>query len=182
MMKIIVNRNTLELISEEEFRQIHQNISFPVALSNSAIENTDFVLVEAPPQQPLPPHQSAEIVISSQGEEVVASYNIITQLPPLNVLLKTYEEAIDNLIDSKAKEYNYSNVYTMISYRGDPNPKFNQEAESMFLWRSQVWTTANTILQGYITSIGENPLDPESLPSIQSILAALPPFVLVGNE
>lgn len=179
---IIVNKENLEIISEMQLREFFPNTSFPALLTNNSLEGTDYVLVDRPNTPDLLPHQTAELVISKQGEEIVASYNITTQLPPLNVLLKTYEEAIDNLIDSKAKDYNYSNVYTMISYRGDPNPKFNQEAESMFLWRSQVWTTANTILQGYIASVGENPLDPESLPSIQSILAALPPFVLVGNE
>lgn len=178
-MKIIIDKNALEVVSEASFRSAHPNISFPLVLSEAALEGTDYLLKELPPQPTLLPYQRVELVVTEVGEDVDLSYNIVTELPSIDILLKNYEEAIDNLIDSKAKEYNYDNVYTMVSYKGDPNPKFDREARSMFLWRSQVWTTVNTLLQNFLSSLGENGLDTEEIPSIGNILAALPVFVLL---
>jgi len=65
----------------------------------------------------------------------------------------------------------------MISYRGDPNPKFANEADSMFVWRSQVWTKANEILGEWLQEMQSNPSTIP--PSISEVLDELPEFELV---
>jgi len=176
-MKTIVNKNTLEIVSESTLRSLHPNVSFPQVLSEASLEGTDYVLKDNPPLPSLSDYQRVEVVATNQDDEVILSYVVITDAPTLDILLKNYEDAIDSLIDAKAKEYKYNNVYTMISYRNDPNPKFAQEAESMFVWRSAVWTKANDMLQVWLQELSEKPSTIP--PSIEDLIKELPEFVLV---
>jgi hypothetical protein len=170
---IIVNKTTLQKLSEYEFRQLHPNTSFPSALSNEALEGFE------PTYPQLTKYQSAQLgsPYLNAEDNIVIEYEIITNTPSVEQMLAEYEVAIDAHLDAKAKEHKYNNVYSMISYRNDPNPKFANEAESMFVWRSNVWTTANALVEDYLESLGlgNNP----TIPTVESVISSLPEFELL---
>lgn len=171
---IIVNKTTLQVVSEQEFRSLHKNISFPAALSSAALQGTDYEYVVPQTAPTTTKYQS--LVLGAPYKysgSIRVKYEVVDNTPSQEVLLKEYESAIDNLLKAKANEYKYDSVYSMISYRGDPNPKFATEAESMFVWRSAVWTKANEILGEYLVT------PQATLPEIQDILSELPEFTLL---
>jgi len=174
---IIVNKTTLQVISEQEFRFLHNNISFPAVLSSAALEGTDYEYVTPTTPPVITKYQS--LVLGTPYKysgKIRVKYEVVDNTPPIEEILKEYESAIDSLLDSKAKEFKYNNVYSMISYRGDPNPKFAQEAESMFIWRSAVWTKVNQDLTNYLSSSDTN----KTIPTIEDIISQLPEFELVS--
>jgi hypothetical protein len=62
------------------------------------------------------------------------------------LVVDDYEEAVQEYIDSCVQQRGYDNVYTCLSYKGDPDPIFSAEADAVLSWRSQVWRTAQGIL------------------------------------
>jgi hypothetical protein len=173
---IIVNKTTLQVVSEQEFRSLHKNISFPAVLSSAALEGTDYEYITPQPAPNTSKYQS--LVLGSpykyQGK-VRIKYEVVDNTPSTDAILKEYELTLDSLLKQKANEYKYDSVYTMISYRGDPNPKFASEAESMFIWRSKVYTKANELLQAFLSEESSN----AQIPSIDQLISQLPDFELV---
>lgn len=177
---LIVNTETLEVVTRSQLQAAHPNASFPLTLTEGSLNGTGFKLVQPSPTPSVGQYEKlSDPIVTEEDGEITVTYTVVDDLPSLPNLLKTFESAIDNLLSAKALEYNYDNVYTMISYRGDPNPKFAQEAESMFQWRSAVWTHINTLLTNYLTTISQGGLVKESIPSIGSIISTLPEFELV---
>ena len=60
--------------------------------------------------------------------------------------VKDYEDAVQNFLDTTVQTRGYDNVYTCLSYKGDPDPIFSAEADAVLAWRSRVWRTAQGIL------------------------------------
>lgn len=58
----------------------------------------------------------------------------------------SYSNAIQAMMDAKAREHQYDGIQSAVTYRGDPNTKFAAEAEALFTWRSTVWTYATAQL------------------------------------
>jgi hypothetical protein len=169
---IIVNKTTLKIVSESEFRSLHKNISFPAVLSSACLEGTDYEYIVPQTAPATTKYQSLVLGTPYKyGGSIRVKYDVVDNTPSTQIILKEYESAIDNLLKAKANEYQYDSVYTMISYRGDPNPKFANEAEAMFIWRSKVWTKANELMQEYIDT-GNLPLD------TNEVLSQLPEFTL----
>lgn len=83
------------------------------------------------------------------------------------LVVDDFEEAVQEYIDSCVQQRGYDNVYTCLSYKGDPDPIFSAEADAVLSWRSQVWRTAQGILnqwaQGQIQQ-----------PTIQEVINQLP--------
>lgn len=171
---IIVNKTTLQVVSESEFRSLHKNVSFPAVLSSAALVGTDYEYVI--PQTAPATTKYQTLVLGTPYKysgSIRVKYDVVDNTPSVDVILKEYEVAVDTFLKAKANEYKYDSVYSMISYRGDPNPKFANEAESMFVWRSAVWTKANEILSNNLST----PID--QLPTPEQILSQLPEFELV---
>jgi len=71
--------------------------------------------------------------------------------------VKDYEDAVQKYLDDTVKTKGYDNVYTCLSYKGDPDPIFSAEADAVLVWRSQVWRTAQGILNQWATGQIEQP-------------------------
>lgn len=100
---------------------------------------------------------------NNQWQEYVEQFN------PQKII-KGYEDAIQQYIDQTAQARGYDNGYTCASYFEDVNPRYASDAKRFKDWRSQVWTTANEILNNYLS----NPQTPTELPSIESIISNFP--------
>ena len=74
-------------------------------------------------------------------------------LPPSPIIPETPEQtvarlerALDSYIDEQAKSFRYESIRTMVTYIGDPNPKFNAEGIGALDFRSQCYTLALMII------------------------------------
>lgn len=83
------------------------------------------------------------------------------------LVIADYEDAVQEFMDNKVREKGYDDIYTCLSYKGDPNPTYNSEAEAVLNWRSQVWQTANNIF-------GQWKMGSIQQPTIQDVLDQLP--------
>ena len=74
----------------------------------------------------------------TQGEieEIQAS------LPPEIPSITDYENAIQNLVDSTARERQFRDGVTLASYTASTKPKWAAEAQAFVAWRDNVWSYA----------------------------------------
>lgn len=94
-----------------------------------------------------------------------------SSLPPLPPSQTQIVAALQTELDRVAGLYGYDDIRSAVSYRGDPNPKFAAEAEAFFVWRSDVWTTANAYAAQ--VAAGTAPY-----PSVPQAIAMMPPLGL----
>jgi len=66
----------------------------------------------------------------------------------------------------QADPYRYYNVYTVISYIGDPNLKYDAEGKTVRTWRSQVWEKAIDIQNKALSGQME-------IPTLEELIAML---------
>jgi hypothetical protein len=122
-----------------------------------------------------------DLLMKGQSEGKTISSNVsgepILTAPAVSLesKIKQYDSALTTFIDSVAQSLKYTSVYTAISFRNDPNPKFAAEAEALFLWRSEVWTFVNNLLDEALSDLSDNP--EHVLPTPEQVIAMLPPFV-----
>ena len=83
------------------------------------------------------------------------------------LVVDDYEEAVQNFLDQSVQKRGYDNVYTCLTYKDDPDPIFSAEAAQVLAWRSQVWRTAQGILNQWSQGQIEQP-------TIQQVLDQLP--------
>ena len=81
--------------------------------------------------------------------------------------VKDYEDAVQKYLDETVQQKGYDNVYTCLSYKGDPDPIFSAEADAVLNWRSQVWRCAQSILNQWATGQIEQP-------TISQVISQLP--------
>lgn len=60
------------------------------------------------------------------------------QLPPPPTITD-YENAIQNLVDSTAREKQFRDGVTLASYTASTKPKWAAEAQAFVAWRDNVW-------------------------------------------
>lgn len=89
--------------------------------------------------------------------------------------LKDYEDAVQNLLDTKAQELSYDTIYTCIGYWNSTNTKFRTEARSASKWRDAVWVKCHEILNAWNAGTIEQP-------TVEDLLAQLPPFTWATEE
>lgn len=51
-----------------------------------------------------------------------------------------FSRAVQDHLDSVARDSGYGGILSAVSYLGDTNPKFDNDAKSFFAWRGAVWT------------------------------------------
>jgi len=73
----------------------------------------------------------AEESIDDSDPEVIAFLN------PVSVT--DYENAIQNLVDSTARERQFRDGVTLASYTASTKPKWAAEAQAFVAWRDNVW-------------------------------------------
>ncbi|WP_367354176.1 hypothetical protein [Agrobacterium pusense] len=70
-------------------------------------------------------------VLADDDEEVIAFLNPVT--------ITNYENAIQNLVDTTAREKQFRDGVTLASYIGSTIPKWAAEAMAFVAWRDNVW-------------------------------------------
>jgi len=97
--------------------------------------------------------------IEAKVQEVKTSENIKQKQ-------KAFNSAIEKHLDSKAKEFRYSNMMSARSYTGYDNP-FQAEAQKLAVWASNCWVKAGAIEAD--VEAGKR-----DMPTIDEVLSELP--------
>lgn len=94
-------------------------------------------------------------------------------IPPfaqtLNTTITDYENAIQNLVDSTAREKQFRDGVTLASYTASTKPKWAAEAQAFVAWRDNVWFYA----YGQLAKVqaGQRPQ-----PTVEAFLAEIAPI------
>ncbi len=98
-------------------------------------------------------------------DEVLVATEIATLQS--EALTKHITELVQKHLDTVAQGMRYDNIYTAISYIGDPDTTFHNEGTQLRDWRSAVWIYVNT----EVTKVG---LGQRTTPSDAELIAELP--------
>lgn len=63
----------------------------------------------------------------------------LSALPPTPPSIMDYENAIQNLVDSTARDRQFRDGVTLASYVGSTKQKWAAEAQAFVAWRDNVW-------------------------------------------
>ncbi|SDB14576.1 hypothetical protein SAMN03159422_00235 [Agrobacterium fabrum] len=96
-------------------------------------------------------------------EEVQAS------AAPPSPTITDYENAIQNLVDSTAREKQFRDGVTLASYTASTKPKWSAEAQAFVAWRDNVWFYAYGELAK--VQVGQRPQ-----PTVEQFLAEVAPI------
>lgn len=98
--------------------------------------------------------------------EEIVELEEVTPSPPT---ITDYENAIQNLVDSTARERQFRDGVTLASYIGSTRPKWAAEAQAFVAWRDNVWFYA----YGQLAKVqaGERPQ-----PTAEQFLAEIAPI------
>ena len=80
---------------------------------------------------------------------------------------KDIQNAVQVVLDGKAKEKNYDDGFAVASYALSTNDTFRSDAAKFIAWRDAVWAKCYQILDAY--KAGEI-----EMPSVENVLAVLP--------
>jgi hypothetical protein len=100
--------------------------------------------------------------------------NVPTQAagPSVAQLVQQLTDAVQAIMDAKARSYGYDDLTTAVTYADEPAvAKFQTEGQAFRSWRSNVWATAYALLAD--VQAGTKPM-----PTAADIPALLPPFPL----
>jgi hypothetical protein len=114
--------------------------------------------------------QAGEIVVNGDllpDESTLHEPSYLLQLQ-----LKQATDAMQEVMDAKAREYGYDNVHTASSYADSEDPVFKQEGQSFRKWREAVWVYARSVRDEVLA--GSPPFT-----TIEQFLAAAPVFELI---
>lgn len=89
--------------------------------------------------------------------------------------LQVATDAIQNVMDRKAREYGYDNVHTASSYADSDDPTFRREGRSFKKWRESVWIYARSVRDEVLA--GKPPFE-----MLDQFLASAPKFALINDE
>lgn len=88
---------------------------------------------------------------------------------------KQLTNAVQRVLDTKAKELLYDNCLSVCSYIDTGVPKFDAEGKAFRTWRSQVWAKGYAIL-------AEVQEGKRGIPTKEELLAELPELVIEYTE
>lgn len=87
--------------------------------------------------------------------------------PSAEMLLKSYENAVQNHLDATAQSRGYDNTYTCLSYLNSTDEKWKRESNAFNAWRDSVWRKAHEILNAFKAGEIEQP-------TIDEVISQLP--------
>ena len=157
-------------------RRDNPHISFPSSMPNERLAEFDVFRVA---QVPKPSTDYTQVVIEGQPMNVGGAWTQVwivrdatdaEEAAAFSQLQATYEQAVQQHLDTTAQSRGYDNMMSACSYAAGSHPKFSVEGRDCIAWRSAVWEKSYEIL----TAV-KNKTRP--LPTIEEVIAELPPMV-----
>jgi len=171
-------RATGQLVSEREFRESYPNVSFPAALSAATLAEWGADPVLAAPAPATTTYQSAlrdGAVQDALGNWVQAwtvrdwSADEIAAYDAQHIasVQKATIDAIQDLLDSTAREHGYDDLRSAVTYIGSSVAKWNNEGLRARAWRDECWSKAQAIENAVRAGT-------RALPTVAEVLAEMP--------
>jgi len=110
--------------------------------------------------------ETGETVDRPLTPDEIAELEAIPAAPPT---ITDYENAIQELVDSSARERQFRDGVTLASYTASTKPKWAAEAQAFVAWRDNVWFYANGELAK--VQAGQRPQ-----PTVDQFLAEISPI------
>ncbi len=83
--------------------------------------------------------QHLELLENSGGRRFVDGELVVVEPSDVPATISDYENAIQNLVDSTAREKQFRDGVTLASYTASTKPKWAAEAQAFVAWRDNVW-------------------------------------------
>ena len=110
-------------------------------------------------------------LVDAAGAEIGDSWDGNAFSRPTHVpSVQEFSDAVQDMLDAKAKAKGYDNIVSACSYAGAEN-QFQGEGVSFVKWRGDVWAACYTIL-------GAVQAGQRAIPTISGLLSELPEIVL----
>ena len=93
---------------------------------------------------------------------------VIDKVKAVETARANMNNAIQNLLDTKAQEYRYDNMMSVRSYAGFENP-FQVEAQGMAIWASSCWVKAGEIEADVLAGN-------RAMPTVEEVLLEMPEY------
>lgn len=121
-----------------------------------------------------PPAYDPELEDLVVTEPVTTEEVILTLIPkPRDVRDQIWQarksDVIQGHLDSTARSYGYTNIFTAITYATSLSPRFGPEGIAFRDWRDQVWLYGYQVIEDV-----KNDIRP--MPSDEDLIQELPPF------
>lgn len=122
--------------------------------------------------KPAPPEAAAWCNKNNAHIEKINGVRTIVENPPPpeptpEEIVRGYENAVQEHLDSIARSRGYDNTYTCLSYLSSTDSTWNREAHAFNIWRDQVWRRCHEVLD----SVTAGTIPP---PSVDELLTMLP--------
>jgi len=102
----------------------------------------------------LPPKGSIEVPTPpNHGSDIWNGKSWDAALPTQS----QYMASAQTVMDAQAKSMGYDNIFTGISYIGDPFKRFNDEAVALRAYRSKVWQHSNDLMAKVLDGTTKQP-------------------------
>jgi hypothetical protein len=88
--------------------------------------------------------------------------------PPIT--LADYQDAVQDMLDAKAKERNYDDILSLCTYVASGNPLFAAEGQAGVSWRDAAWAKCYEVL-------AEVRAATRPQPTVEELIAELPAMV-----
>ena len=173
---MLIRIETQERISEESFRFLYPNVSFPAQLTADVLLDFGYapLIYSQPPVAPF-----GQVVVDA-GTTLVdgvwtVGYSCVDMAPEelalaQEVLQRVLTNAVQAHLDSTAADRNYDGILSLCTYADDPNPRFAAEGQAGKAWRSAAWTYCYQVLADATDGL-------RGIPTAEQLVAELPAFV-----
>lgn len=173
---MLFNINLNEKISEQEFRSLYPNTSFPVVLTDELLAEFGFANLQ---YATMPQYTNYEKVVESDVKQIDGKYVItweIKQKTPEeiaeydNATIQSIINAVQLRLDDFARSRNYDNILSACSYATSGIPKFAGEGQYCVQARDNTWLALYKIMDEI--RVGTRPM-PINIAAIESDLPVL---------
>lgn len=157
------------VITEQDFRMLHKNISFPNILNEEIVNSYGYLVVDRHPQ---PGDTELETAVADKkvvNNRYVEGWKYIPKTE--EQIIQTFTSVIQSKLDEFARTRGYDNIFTACTYITSPNTKFALEAQDCVDLRDAMWAQCYQILAEVKANIRPMPV------SIDALLAELPVLV-----
>jgi len=155
-------------------RKDNPSTSFPKRMSDEALAGWGVYPVTVA-DDPAYDEMTQRIVPASTPTLVSGAWILSKTVEPLSqeeidakakALMDSYSAAVQNLLDSTAREKGYDNIISMTSYANSSNTKWAAEAAEAISWRDACWNESLVQMGNYLATGNK--------PSMEDFLAAMP--------
>ena len=176
-MLILINKETLDHISEYEFRQLNPNIFYPVIITDESIIDSGYALLYSDIAKPTP--SLYQKLVSASAQVIAGKYQEIwivedmTSDEILAVDARIQRDIINTTqcrLDAFAQSRGYDGIMSACTYSDSSIPAFSTEGKYAVVARDTTWAALYTLLAEVEAGVKPKPTGYADVEAILPIL------------